>query len=162
MELRPARATDLDAVLALDRACSPVFARRSSYATQLAGPHLLLVAARDAALLGFASWNAVIDEATLVNLAVAPRCRRAGLGRCLLERSRALLAGRGIRRLLLEVRESNVPARRLYEVCGFSIDGRREGYYGAVEAGGAREAALLMSGDAAVVPAVPLSRKSQP
>ncbi len=155
MELRPARATDLGAVLALDRACSPVFARRDAYARQLAEPHLLLIACADTGMLGFASWSAVLDEATLMNIAVDRRCRRAGLGRRLMDRSRALLAGRGIRRLLLDVRESNAPARRLYEACGFTIDGRREGYYAAGDAGGAREAALLMSADATAAAVVP-------
>lgn len=155
MQLRPARATDLDAVLALDRACSPVFARRDAYATQLSEPHLLLIADGDAGLFGFASWTAVLDEATLVNIAVDQRCRRGGLGRGLIDRSRTLLAGRGIRRLLLDVRESNAPARGLYEACGFTIDGRREGYYAAGEPEAAREAALLMSAAAAAAPAVP-------
>ena len=157
MELRPARAADLDAVLALDRTCSPVFARRDAYAPQLAEPHLLLVARGDTGLLGFASWTAVVDEATLVNIAVDRRCRRAGLGRRLMERSCALLAGRGIRRLLLDVRESNAPARRLYDACGFAVDGRREAYYAAGDAGGAREAALLMSADATGAPVVPVT-----
>lgn len=154
MELRPARASDLNAVLALDRACSPVFTRRDAYTPQLFEPHLLLVAGGDAGLLGFASWTAVFDEATLVNIAVDPRCRRGGLGRCMLDRSRKLLAGRGIRRLLLDVRESNASARGLYEACGFTIDGRREGYYPTSDAEGGREAALLMSAVVAAPPAV--------
>jgi len=155
MEIRPAVATDLDAVLALDRAFSPVYAHRASYATQLGEPHLLLVAYRGAALLGFASWSTVLDEATLVNLVVDARSRRARLGRRLLDQSRTLLTRRGVRRLLLEVRQSNAAARRLYEACGFTIDGRREGYYGARDAGGEREAAVLMSADAAAAPVAP-------
>lgn len=153
MELRPACAADLDAVLTLDRACSPVFARRESYARRLVTPHLLLVASREGVLLAFASWETVPDEATLVNIAVDPRSRRAGLGRRLIEHSRTLLAARGVRRLLLDVRESNAPARGLYEACGFTIDGRREAYYqGSEGRGGAREAAVLMSGEAAAGP----------
>ena len=31
--------------------------------------------------------------------------------------------------VLLEVRESNTPARRLYEKLGFALEGRRPGYY---------------------------------
>ena len=155
MELRPATSADLDAVLALDRARSPVFARCASYAAQLIAPHLLLVATSDGILRGFASWSTVLDEATLANIAVDPQCSRGGLGRHLIVRSRTMLAARGVRRLLLEVRESNVAARRLYEVSGFIVDGRREAYYPARnvqsdQTGASREAALMMS---AAVPA---------
>jgi ribosomal-protein-alanine N-acetyltransferase len=32
-------------------------------------------------------------------------------------------------RIFIEVRESNVPARALYEASGFTVCGRRQGYY---------------------------------
>ena len=41
------------------------------------------------------------------------------------------LTTRGMRRLTLDVAEDNTPARRLYERLGFTLDGRRKGYYAA-------------------------------
>ncbi|MFQ5789944.1 MAG: ribosomal protein S18-alanine N-acetyltransferase, partial [Acidobacteriota bacterium] len=63
------------------------------------------------------------------NIAVHPQHRRCGLARYLLED--AFEAGRraGCTKVLLEVRDSNVPARRLYASLRFREVGRRKGYY---------------------------------
>ena len=47
---------------------------------------------------------------------------------------------RGLAFLTLEVRQSNAPARALYESCGFAVVGTRRGYYEKP-----REDALLMT-----------------
>jgi ribosomal protein S18 acetylase RimI-like enzyme len=41
----------------------------------------------------------------------------------------ALARSRGAEEIFLEVRESNLAARRLYETSGFSESGRRQSYY---------------------------------
>ena len=51
--------------------------------------------------------------------------QRQGIGRALLTELEAELARRGASSLYLEVRESNTPARRLYEHNGFVVVGRR-------------------------------------
>jgi tRNA threonylcarbamoyl adenosine modification protein YeaZ len=55
------------------------------------------------------------------------------------------LAGRGVRKVFLEVEENNQPARRLYEWAGFEVVGRRERYY--QQPGGEQLNALLMRRD---------------
>jgi [ribosomal protein S18]-alanine N-acetyltransferase len=69
------------------------------------------------------------DEGEILNLAVAPGGRRRGLGRALVLEVLDALAGRGVRRVYLEVRESNAPARALYAAHGFTEVGRRKQYY---------------------------------
>lgn len=69
------------------------------------------------------------DEGEILNLAVAPAGRRRGLGRALVEEILEVLAGRGVRSVYLEVRESNAPARALYAAHGFREVGRRSHYY---------------------------------
>ena len=63
-------------------------------------------------------------EREILNLAVAPDHRRAGIAIALLSRE----LNRGATHFL-EVRESNVPARALYRKCGFVEIGRRAAYY---------------------------------
>lgn len=69
------------------------------------------------------------DEAELLTLAVAPSCRRAGLGRALLEKAIADLRASGARQLFLEVDEGNVAALALYRAFGARPVGHRPGYY---------------------------------
>ena len=68
-------------------------------------------------------------EWELENVAVASANRRQGVARMLLEA--LLMAAREAQasRILLEVRESNVAARLLYEASGFHLLTRRAGYY---------------------------------
>lgn len=81
------------------------------------------------ALLGFAEYRVVADEAELCELAVAPDARRRGCGRALVEHVAADAAARGARALFLEVRADNRPARALYAAAGFAPVGARRGYY---------------------------------
>ena len=69
------------------------------------------------------------DEAELLTLAVAPACRRSGLGRALLEAAIATLRESGAKQLFLEVDEGNEAALALYRSLGAQPIGRRAGYY---------------------------------
>ncbi len=142
--IRAANRDELDQILALDRRCSPVFSQAEAYARLVGAGGPLLVVVDAGTVFAFAAFFVVRDEATLLNLAVAPEHRRQGHGRALLEHAFELLTDAGVRRVLLELRESNAPARGLYRALGFSEDGVREAYYPGV-AGGDRENALLLS-----------------
>jgi ribosomal-protein-alanine N-acetyltransferase len=83
----------------------------------------------DPVLLGYVVALVVADEGEIADLAVAPSARRRGVGGLLLDRVVAESEELGIRALYLEVRESNVAARALYQSHGFAPVGRRRGYY---------------------------------
>jgi ribosomal-protein-alanine N-acetyltransferase len=87
------------------------------------------VALNDDGVVGYAVSWCVIDEAELANLAVAPSMRGQHAGSALLDRAMvdARLAGCNV--MHLEVRETNVAARALYESRGFVEVGRRKRYY---------------------------------
>ena len=99
------------------------------------------------ALLGFAFFSFILDEAELLQIAIDPRQRGLGAAKKLLSEAMALLNERSIARLFLEVRASNDPAIALYRCLGFLDDGCRKAYYPAEVEGGSREDALLMSRD---------------
>ena len=69
------------------------------------------------------------DEAELLTLAVAPACRRSGLGRALLAFAANVLRESGAKTLFLEVDEGNEAALALYRSLGAQPVGRRAGYY---------------------------------
>ncbi|MGQ7244195.1 GNAT family N-acetyltransferase [Salinicola sp. V024] len=82
-------------------------------------------------------------DAELQSICVLPGERRHGLARGLLAWISQCATARGAERLLLELRESNLGARRLYEQAGFVVDGQRQGYYRREDGRG--EDAVLMS-----------------
>ena len=85
-----------------------------------------VVAVWDERVAGFAVARQVADgESELLNLAVDPAYRRRGIGRRLVSHLKARYPGT----LWLEVRESNLSARKLYESLGFGEVSRRSGYY---------------------------------
>lgn len=68
-------------------------------------------------------------EAEILTIGVDPQARGRGLGRLLLDAAAAHAVAGGAAALFLEVAEDNLPALRLYEICGFVLVGRRPGYY---------------------------------
>jgi ribosomal-protein-alanine N-acetyltransferase len=88
-----------------------------------------LVARAGHLLAGFACAYVVADELMINDLAVETSYRRNGVGRSLLTELIDGGRNRGCRRATLEVRPSNSAARALYESLGFTLVGRRRGYY---------------------------------
>jgi ribosomal-protein-alanine N-acetyltransferase len=119
VRVRSARPDDRDAIAAI-QATSPEASNWDPFAYEVA------VAERDGAVVGFLVTRSVApDEIEILNLAVSPTSRRQGVATALLT---ALLDGvHG--NIFLEVRESNAPARQLYESMGFAATGRRPSYY---------------------------------
>jgi ribosomal-protein-alanine N-acetyltransferase len=89
----------------------------SSFDSSAGSPSGLLIARRAAA------------EAELLTLAVAPHCRRAGLGKTLLQAAMTRLGEAGATQLFLEVEEGNEAAFCLYRALGAKAVGRRPRYY---------------------------------
>jgi [ribosomal protein S18]-alanine N-acetyltransferase len=79
---------------------------------------------------GYVIAQAAGPEWELENIIVDPAMLRSGLGSQLLSALLAEARTQGCQRMLLEVRDSNLAARRLYEKHGFQESGRRPGYYG--------------------------------
>jgi ribosomal-protein-alanine N-acetyltransferase len=115
---------------------------RKACAGTPADPDLALVAVAGADVAGYVLLYLVLDEVTILNIAVAPPHQGQGLGRQLLQAALRASREHGARRCLLEVRASNRAALALYEGEGFIEDGVRKDYY---PAGSGREDALLMS-----------------
>ena len=75
----------------------------------------------------------VLDEVHIMQLAVAPQFRRLSLGSRLMQYEIERKREAGMAQMLLEVRESNRAAQRLYAALGFKQVGRRNGYYAPVD-----------------------------
>jgi ribosomal protein S18 acetylase RimI-like enzyme/glycosyltransferase involved in cell wall biosynthesis len=81
------------------------------------------VAESSSTLVGFMVTRRLgVEEVEILNIAVAPEARRCGIATALIDTVDAI-------DVFLEVRESNTPARKLYEKLGFRVVGRRDEYY---------------------------------
>lgn len=145
VHLRAAGPQDVEALVAIDVVNPASWSQRHFERAIGVGPgggRTVIVAQNRDQLDGFIVYSQVLDEASIHNIAVRRRRRGQGLGRLLIDESLAQMKSAGATRCLLEVRQSNALARRLYESVGFALDGERKDYY---SGDGDREHALLMS-----------------
>jgi ribosomal-protein-alanine N-acetyltransferase len=131
VRLRPMRLTDLDAVLALEEDLfAPDTWTAAMYRDELsrADTRTYLVAEDGERIVGYAGLIAYDDEAHVSTIAVAADRQGEGIGSRLLD---ALLeeADRRSPVVILEVRADNEVAQGLYRRRGFTVIGRRRGYY---------------------------------
>lgn len=80
-------------------------------------------------VIGFIVGGRVREIAEIESIAVAPEMRGRGVARAMLGELIEWARTRDAEELVLEVRESNVPARSLYASAGFQEQGRRPRYY---------------------------------
>jgi ribosomal-protein-alanine N-acetyltransferase len=138
---------DIDAVHAIEARSFAVPWPDEAYRNELLGNRLAsyVVARAGDTIAGFAGLWIMVDEAHVTTFAVDPAWRRRGVGERLLLALLDLAMERRAREATLEVRLSNMPARRLYEKYGFRPVGIRPRYYS--DNG---EDALIMTTDALV------------
>jgi len=93
---------------------------------------IIKVAVLNERIVGYVCVRIMVDTAHVLNLAVLPELRQKGIGSTLLQDALQELRRRrpDLNSVMLEVRESNIPAIRLYEKFGFNIIGKRRNYYG--------------------------------
>jgi ribosomal-protein-alanine N-acetyltransferase len=89
----------------------------------------LRVAEEEGAVCGLIVFRMIADEAEIMNLAVDSSRRGRGTGSRLLEDVIRACKGAGVRKIFLEVRDSNEAARNFYSRMGFTEAGRRRQYY---------------------------------
>lgn len=128
----PMTADDVDAVHGLATVCFTTPWDRTVFAEELERSWAHLRVLRPSAnepVVAFLSFWLVRDEIHVLNLGTHPARRRTGYARLLLEDMLSFARQRRVRHVSLEVRQSNLPALRLYVRLGFEPIGVRPGYY---------------------------------
>ena len=130
--IRQAVPEDLEALLSIEKLCSPVPWQRDSLLRDLTVHDAAIYWVAETCsgqLAGYVACWKVQMEADIVNMAVLPEWRRRGVATALLEHLLDQLAAAGVEQVFLDVRESNQAARALYRRCGFTVIGQRTAYY---------------------------------
>ena len=123
-------ASHVSQVAELEKACFHTPWSENAIAGELVNPlSLWIVALDDCRVVGYVGSQSVLGEADMMNLAVNDKYRRQGIGGGLVETLICRLKEKGVNKLTLEVRKSNVSAILLYSALGFTQVGCRLNYY---------------------------------
>jgi ribosomal protein S18 acetylase RimI-like enzyme len=129
--VRSYRPADLDRVVGLWRACGltrPWNDPAGDIARCLASREAALLVGCDGAADGPVVATVMVGHdghrGWLYYLAVAPECRRVGLGRRMVAEAEAWLAARGVPKVMLMVREDNAGVVAFYRRQGYDIERR--------------------------------------
>lgn len=131
LRVGPMTLDDIPAVHRIEEASFSVPWPDEAYRSEIQANRLAsyLVVRTDDAVIAYGGIWLMVDEAHITTLAVDPAWRRQRVGGTLLLALLDLAVARRAREATLEVRLSNLPARRLYEKYGFRPVGLRPRYY---------------------------------
>lgn len=129
MTLKRIEKQDLAAIAALEQECFSHPWSEQALSLLCSDTAFGFVCMEGKVAAAYAGILTVLDEGQITNVATAPAYRQRGLAAKALgavlqhARERALVS------VTLEVRVSNAPAIALYEKYGFTVLGRRKGFY---------------------------------
>jgi [ribosomal protein S18]-alanine N-acetyltransferase len=129
---RASTEADLDQVASLEARCFHNPWTRDMLGRELARSlvaHVFVLRPPGRPVVAFCSCWIVAEELHINTVAVDEAYRRTGVGTRLMREVLREAARRGATRATLEVRASNVAARRLYETLGFTVTAVRPAYY---------------------------------
>lgn len=124
--IRPFAADDQEAVIALWQTCRLVVPQNDP-ALDIAAkirfqPDLFLVALQDGRLAGTIMAGYDGHRGWINYLAVAPDCRRQGIGKALMDAAETALRALGCPKINLQVRRTNSAVIAFYHALGFNED----------------------------------------
>jgi ribosomal-protein-alanine N-acetyltransferase len=141
LSYRRMRPTDLPVVADLERSLYAFPWSHGNFRDSLAAGYDCWVACDGDQVIGYAILMVALDEAHLLNIAVAAGWQNRGIGRAFLAFMLDVAREARCEIVYLEVRPSNLAARHLYREAGFQQIAIRPSYYPAV---GGREDALFL------------------
>lgn len=142
LDVGPMQEADLDEVLEIERASYPYPWTRTIFMDCLQAGYSCWVFGRRGVIEGYGVLSVATGESHLLNICVRQESRKQGLGQKILTHLTAIARRHDAEVLFLEVRVSNLAARRLYEFAGFNELGTRRDYY---PADNGREDALIFA-----------------
>lgn len=134
--IRLATLADLDALVSLEESCFSVPWSKKNFEAELQGnvfSRILVIPGskeqQEIPLLAYCCVWVIFEEIRFLNLAVHPHFRGQGLAKQVILQALCIGNAQGCCRGMLEVRNSNQVAKRLYESFEFKEYGRRTSYY---------------------------------
>ena len=128
--VRAMTADDIDQVVEIEEEAFSSPWTRKGFEESLAYDYSrFYVATNDKQVVGYIGTYCMFDDVDITNVAVRENCRRKGVANKLLEAVLGYSLEKKLSYINLEVRPSNIPARKLYEKYGFEEIGIRKNFY---------------------------------
>ena len=128
--IRAMEADDFDRVAKIEQSVfSLPWSKKSIQEAAQTESNIYLVCLEDGQIAGYCGVWTVFGEGNITNVCVAPEFRQRGVAYALLKEMERIGVEREITIYFLEVRESNVHARHLYEKLGYQEIGMRKHFY---------------------------------
>ncbi|PSF38943.1 ribosomal-protein-alanine N-acetyltransferase [Aphanothece hegewaldii CCALA 016] len=135
LHLQPSSLEHLPQIVELDRICLGGIWTIDGYKRELESPNSCLLSLsvpinpKYDKIIGCGCFWAILEEAHITLISIHPDYQGRGNGQLLLYALLKDAVERQLERATLEVRVSNDVALSLYQKFGFSVAGRRKGYY---------------------------------
>ncbi|WP_223668420.1 ribosomal protein S18-alanine N-acetyltransferase [Kangiella shandongensis] len=147
--IRPLEVVDLESITAIEQQAHDYPWKQSIHLSCIEQEYPSKVLELSGQVVAYAVYNYLYDECHLMNITTRPDCQGKGLATQLIHHMYQVARQQGMQSILLEVRESNLPAIQFYVKEGFQEIGQRPGYYPTQEG---REGALVMRKDLTSLP----------
>lgn len=122
--------SDLEEVIALESLVFGTHPDIESYKKEcLRKENIYMVAKNSDDIIAYCTIVTSYETADLCNIAVREEYRRNHTAQKLLSECISRCVAMGVERILLEVREDNIPAIKFYKKINFKEIGKRKGYY---------------------------------
>ena len=141
LQYRRMRAADLQEVASLEKSLYAFPWSLGNFRDSVNAGYECWVVTSGEAVIGYSVLMIALDEAHLLNFAVAAEWQNQGIGRAFLTHMVRVAKQAGCLIVYLEVRPSNLSARHLYRTAGFQQIAIRPDYYPALSG---REDALFL------------------
>lgn len=133
VSLRPAVADDLKQMLEIEVQCYPEPWKKTHFLDEMQRSFARLLVLTDdetdSIVAGYIVYWVQAEGISLMNMAVDPKWRGFGFGMKLMQAMIKEAVDGDIPRIVLEVRESNTSALKLYERIGFHVTLKRKKFY---------------------------------
>lgn len=133
VSLRPATLDDLDSILAIENRVHLAPWTKGNFEGEWLKPYsttwVVTDDETDSEVFGYTTFWAIDDSVEILNIAVDLPHRGLGLAKLMLQHIIREALKRGAKRLILDVRKSNLPAAGLYQRAGFVITQYRKAFY---------------------------------
>ncbi len=128
--LKKSRIAVAEDVFCIEKSCFAIPWSLRSVETQIFNGNAVFAAVYEGdSIAGYITGQIAADECELYRIAVLPQYRKQHIGDMLMKYFFDQCEKHNVKSIFLEVRSSNLPARRLYEKSGFRVLAVRKNYY---------------------------------
>ena len=130
MNIEKARPENIDQMLKIEKKAFVSHWSKQTFIDELFSENGHYIAAiENGKIIGYTGYRYVSEEAHITTLAVDKKSRKKGIGTALIGQLIKDAKAQGLKKLYLDVRQSNIPAQKIYRKLGFKVIDRRREYY---------------------------------